>query len=211
MRRREMERKRTIQKQREFYNRTYKDIESSKRKKANARLKDGLYKQLFEEFVILLEYCELKYPDDPSIKFRWLGKEKQGTTLNYDGEIFRNNQCIERIEITCPLNSEKDHFIAVQLNKKGYTDIEIGNLDDALSTNRNKIKEKTIKKTNKKTYDSTVTLLVYYEDFATSFDIKETKNSINNIINDLKNNNYVFKNVYLLLNMNNKKQLITIK
>ena len=211
MRRREMERKRTIPKQREFYNKTYNDIESSKRKKANARLKDGLYKQLFEEFLILLEYCELKYPNDPTVEFRWLGKEKQGTTLNYDGEIFKNDQCIERVEITCPLNSEKDHFIAVQLNEKGYTDTEVGSLTEALSTNKYKITKKTMKKANKKTYDSTVTLLVYYEDFATSFDIKENKNSINNIINDLKNNNYVFKNVYLLLNMNNKKQLITIK
>lgn len=72
MRRAEMSRKRTIQKHREYYNRTMEYISSSKRIIANARLRKGLYRKFFSEFIVLLQYCSQKYGMDSNVKFRWV-------------------------------------------------------------------------------------------------------------------------------------------
>lgn len=165
MKKKEMQRTRSIVEQRKFYNKIYEDTAKSSRKIFNARLRKGPYKDLFEEFLVLLEYSEMKYSNDTNIKFKWVGDEKQGDTLNYDGVIYRENEIIEKVEITCPLISKKDKDNAIELNERGYTSVEIGNLETALMEIKEKTERIANKKNNKNTYDNTITLVIYLEDY----------------------------------------------
>lgn len=211
MKKREMQRTRSIAEQRKFYNKIYEDTAKSSRKIANARLRKGLYKDLFEEFLVLLEYSEIKYSNDTNIKFKWVGDEKQGDILNYDGIICRENEIIERVEITCPLISKKDKDNAIELNERGYTSVEIGNLETALMEIKEKTEGIANKKNNKNTYDNTITLVIYLEDYIHFFhDTEMCEDMLEQIKGSLKQIKYKFKNVYVLQNINNNKSLIKI-
>ena len=206
-----MKRVRCVAEQREFYNKIYEDTAKSERKIANARLRKGLYKKLYEEFLVLLEYAELKYQNEENIRFKWVGDDKQGDTLNYDGVIYRGNEIIEKIEITCPLISKKDNDNAIELNKQGYTSIEVGDLKIALLDIKEKTEKIANKKNEKHTYDNTITLVIYLEDYIHFFhDTKMCEEMLEEIKNSLKQINFKFKNVYILQNINNKKSLIKI-
>lgn len=211
MRKREMQRTRSIAEQRKFYNKIYEDTAKSSRKIANARLRKGLYKDLFEEFLVILNYSEMKYPNNTKIKFKWVGYEKQGDVLNYDGIIYRENEIIEKVEVTCPLISKKDKDNAIELNEKGYTSVEIGNLEIALMEIKEKTERIANKKNSKNTYDNTITLVIYLEDYIHFFDDTEIcEDMLEQIKNSLKQIKYKFKNVYVLQNINNNKSLIKI-
>lgn len=211
MRKREMQRNRNIVNQRKFYNKIYEDTAKSSRKIFNARLRKGLYKDLFEEFLVLLEYCEMKYSNDTNIKFKWVGDEKQGDILNYDGIIYRENEIIEKVEITCPLISKKDKDNAIELNERGYTSVEIGNLETALMEIKEKTERIANKKNNKNTYDNTITLVIYLEDYIHFFhDTEMCEDMLEQIKSSLKQIKYKFKNVYVLQNISNNKSLIKI-
>ena len=206
-----MQRTKSIAEQRKFYNKIYEDIAKSSRKIANARLRKGLYKDLFEEFLVILNYSEMKYPNNTKIKFKEVGYEKQGDVLNYDGIIYRENEIIEKVEVTCPLISKKDKDNAIELNEKGYTSIEIGNLEIALMEIKEKTERIANKKNNKNTYDNTITLVIYLEDYIHFFDDTEIcEDMLEQIKNSLKQIKYKFKNVYVLQNINNNKSLIKI-
>lgn len=211
MRKREMQRNRNIVNQRKFYNKIYEDTAKSSRKIFNARLRKGLYKDLFEEFLVLLEYCEMKYSNDTNIKFKWVGDKKQGDILNYDGIIYRENEIIEKVEITCPLISKKDKDNAIELNERGYTSVEIGNLETALMEIKEKTERIANKKNNKNTYDNTITLVIYIEDYIHFFhDTEMCEDMLEQIKSSLKQIKYKFKNVYVLQNISNNKSLIKI-
>ena len=79
MRKREMQRTRSIAEQRKFYNKIYEDTAKSSRKIANARLRKGLYKDLFEEFLVLLEYSEIKYSMTQILNLNGLEMKNKGT------------------------------------------------------------------------------------------------------------------------------------
>ena len=211
MKKREMQRTRSIAEQRKFYNKIYEDTAKSSRKTANARLRKGLYKDLFEEFLVILEYSEMKYSNNTNIKFKWVGNEKQGDVLNYDGVIYRENEIIEKVEITCPLISKKDKDNAIELNERGYTSVEIGNLETALMEIKEKTERIANKKNNKNTYDNTITLVIYLEDYIHFFhDIEMCEDMLEQIKISLKQIEYKFRNVYVLQNINNNKSLIKI-
>lgn len=206
-----MQRNRNIVNQRKFYNKIYEDTAKSSRKIFNARLRKGLYKDLFEEFLVLLEYCEMKYSNDTNIKFKWVGDKKQGDILNYDGIIYRENEIIEKVEITCPLISKKDKDNAIELNERGYTSVEIGNLETALMEIKEKTERIANKKNNKNTYDNTITLVIYIEDYIHFFhDTEMCEDMLEQIKSSLKQIKYKFKNVYVLQNISNNKSLIKI-
>ena len=212
MRLADLQRKRKIKNHLEFYDKTMKEIEKSFTKIKHARLRKGLYKYFFEEYVVLLEYVKLKYKNNENIYFRWIGKQQQGKEINYDGEIFSNNELIEKIEITCPLISKNDYIEAKQLNEYGSTEVEIGSLNDALRDVKDKIINMAERKNNKKTYDNTITLIVYMQDwkhFYDDVDICDT--TLDNMMNELRSMNFKFKEMYLLCNINNYKKLIKIK
>ena len=122
MRKSEMSRMRTIQKQ---------VISSSKRKVSNARLRKGLYKKFFEEFYVLLKYTKLKYGIVSNVKFRWV--DIHGQILNYDGEIYVDNKLTEKVEVTCPLISKKDKDNAKELNDKTIDKNQNKNYDHSIT------------------------------------------------------------------------------
>lgn len=211
MRKLEMQRKRSIAKQQKYYDKLYEEIIKNKRKIKNARLRRGLYKKLYEEFKVLLEYTKIKYKDDERIRLKWVGEEQQGKTLNYDGEIYIKNKLISKIEITCPLICKKDNDEAKELNQQGYTTTEVGDLQSKLEEIRNQIKDIANKKNSKKTYDNTITLLIYMEDYKYFFeDVDICDNILKDIKMELQNIAYQFKEVYLLKNISGKKELIKI-
>lgn len=210
MRKSEMSRKRTIQKQEEFFNKTMESISSSKRKISNARLRKGLYKKFFGEFSVLVKYTKLKYEKSFDVKLKWV--DIQGQTLNYDGEIYVDNKLTERVEVTCPLISKKDKDNAKELNEKGYTTPEVGNLVEALHVVKTKIIDKTIDKNQKKNYDNSITLVVYLNDDIHFWDTIDICNkTLIEMKAVLKKETYQFKNVYVLENINNEYCLEKIK
>lgn len=214
MRKSELSRKRSIANQEKFYMKMQQEIERSGRRIKNARLRRGLYKQFYEEFKVLLDYAELKFKNNASISFKWVGEEQQGKKINYDGEIYCNNVLIEKVEVTCPLISKNDKIIAEELNKKGYSSIEVGDLKEKLDDNNIQIEAIAIKKNNKKTYDNTITLVVYVEDLKHYYTgVEECKQSIKDLKKALKKIAYQFKEVYIIetLYMNKKKNLVRIK
>ena len=211
MRKEDLKRKRSIKKQRDFFNSTMNSISKSKRKKSNARLRKGLYKKLFEEFVVLLEYAEMKYSNQDNISFKWVGEDKQNQTINYDGEIYQGSKLIEKVEITCPLISKKDKMIAKQLNKSGYSDVEIFDPVEKLNENKEKLELKISTKNSKNTYDGTVTLVAYNNDLLHYIDGEEFNQKYEkDLVDELKLLDYQFKNVYILENLD-EKSLIRIK
>lgn len=211
MRKADLKRKRSIKKQRDFFNSTMNSISKSKRKKSNARLRKGLYKKLFEEFAVLLEYVEIKYSNQDNISFKWVGEDKQNQTINYDGEIYQGSKLIEKVEITCPLISKKDKMIAKQLNKSGYSDIEIFDPVEKLNENKEKLELKISAKNSKNTYDGTVTLVAYNNDLLHYIDVEEVNQRYEkDLLDGLKSIDYQFKNVYILENLD-EKRLIRIK
>lgn len=211
MRRADLKRKRSIKKQRDFFNDIMNSICKSERKKSNARLRKGLYKKFFEEFAVLLEYVEIKYSNQDNISFKWVGEDKQNQMINYDGEIYQRGKLIEKVEITCPLISQKDKILAEQLNKRGYSDVEIFDPVEKLNENKEKLELQINAKNSKNTYDGTVTLVAYNNDLLHYIDAKEFNQKYEkDLLDELNSIDYQFKNVYLLENLD-VKRLIRIK
>lgn len=206
MNRKELSRKRNVLKQEIYYKNLIGDIKLSERKKANARLKKGLYKKLFEEFDVLLEFTKLKYGNAENIKFKWVGEEQQGKTINYDGEIYKDGKLVEKVEITCPLFSKRDIDIAKELNKYGCSSAEVYDLDTILDENKVKVKDIVLKKNRKTTYDNTITLVVYVEDYR-CFNDENYQAKLDELKKELKKVSFQFKNVYLLIEIDGNLSL----
>jgi len=206
----EMSQKRTMQKQREFYQKTHDDISASEEEIADARIRKGIYKKFFEEFCVLLKYCEEKYKTNPKIEFRWV--DIQGEKLNYDGEIYLDNELIEKVEITCPLLGEKDFLDAKDLNEYGITKMEVGDIEIKMGEIKNEIIQAAENKNNNVHYDNTITLVILLEDYKHFFSsVPLCDETLKEIEEVLKKKTFKFKNVYILKNINNDFQLVKIK
>lgn len=132
--------------------------------------------------------------------------------MNYDGEIYIENKLVEKVEITCPLLGKKDNDDAKEMNKYGYTTPEVGCLDKALTSVKDKIINKAINKNQNKHYDNSITLVVYLNDDIHFFDrVELCTNTLKELKNILMKEKYRFKNVYILQNINNKYKLEKIK
>ena len=204
MKKEDLSKRRTLRAQEEYYKKVINKINSNKTEKIKARYKAGLYKKLFEEFYQLLQFTKLKYGKEKDIEFRWVGDEQQNKTINYDGEIFKDGNLIDKVEITCPLFSKRDNDIAKELNNFGVSSLEIGNLKDILEENQVKVVENINNNKNINLhYDNTITLLIYIEDercFDDIIDITKLKKDLKNII-------LRFKEVYILINKGNDLSL----
>ena len=204
MKKEDLSERRTLIAQEEYYKKVINKINSNKKEKIKARYKVGLYKKLFEEFYQLLQFTKLKYGKEKDIEFRWVGDEQQNKTINYDGEIFKDGNLIDKVEITCPLFSKRDNDIAKELNNFGVSSLEIGNLKDILEENQVKVVENINNNKNINLhYDNTITLLIYIEDERCFDDII----NITKLKNDLKNIILRFKEVYILINKGNDLSL----
>lgn len=207
--REEISKRKTIIEHENYYNITMKEIKNNAEEVKKARIRKNIYKKFFEEYCVLLKYSKLKYGLCSNVEFEWV--DIQGDTLNYDGRIYINEKLTEKVEITCPYLTKKDNDRAKEINKYGYV-FEVGNVKNELKNLKDEIIQTINIKNEKRTYDKSITLLVYLEDYLHFWDSMDMCNKcLNGIKGEMKNKNYIFKNVYFLANINNKCFLEQIK
>ena len=126
-------------------------------KKARLRVKIYPFKGLYDEYYPLIEFAE-SYYNNNFVKIRHTGMETQIKAMKYDGEVWLPDGTIHTIEIAKPINGEKYHKNAKQLNDNGYS-IENGDAYDQENAIIEKIVETAKNKASKDYHDS---ILVFY-------------------------------------------------
>lgn len=122
---------------------TFESIRSDQNEKELARLKKPPYKEFIEEVYPLSIFCKLKYQKCAVKCYPVIGNQA------YDAVIESNSgELLEVVELTWPIDGQKAHFKAKQLNEKGRTDVEVRDVND--NTVTNKIIEHVIETANKK-------------------------------------------------------------
>ena len=88
----------------------------------------------------------------------------------------------------------------MSLNEIGTYCYDLAYVDDYEELCRNRVLEEVIKKNSKKTYDGSITLVVMFDEykFLPSSKLMD-KNFIDSLFSKLKNIDYIFKNVYILM------------
>jgi hypothetical protein len=173
---------------------TYIDsIKTSNQEERNKiRLKKGLYRKYLQEYVPLFFYSMIKYGLNHNIRIKAnLGNE------NYDGIIYNEkSEELEKVEISYPVDGERQFSEARQLNQRGYTDIEVygvGQKDDVSKTIIKKAKAKSLKDYQDK---SLVIVLNPYPYF--SLDDPTDIERINSLVEELSKIKFIAKDVFFL-------------
>ena len=111
-----------------------------------------------------------------------------------------HSPAVEKVEVTCPLHCREDFISGKSLNETGIYCYETVYVDDYENDCKQKLLDDVIKKNNKSTYDNSVTLLVVFDDyhFLPSNKLKDVQ-FIDSIFKELRKINYIFKNVYILM------------
>lgn len=180
-----------------------------------ARLHDKLFKDFFEEYGVLISYAYEKYGDN--CKLEWCGMKTQRDNngkLKYDGIIENNSKC-EFVEICCPQYDKQNKNVMEELNNKG---ISFNSKKISWNELISKIKD-SISKKNKKTksYNNQINLVIEVNLQDVDEDNYEDIAIIEKKFDELKNINYIFGNVYILIEriiMNGKEikpRIIKIK
>jgi len=193
----ELEKRRTPAKLHEYVSTVLDKIKSEPIETKRARLKEGLYKEFIEELYPLDIFTSWKYPlDDVEVR---LVIGSQG----YDAIIYDSNgDEISHVEITWPIDGQRQNQQAHLLNDRGYGDGVI--CDDPLVSAievMNRVYGAAVKK-SVKNYSglsgaSLVILIDVYPHFY--FDDPEHQRELNCFIGRLKSLNYQVENVYLVL------------
>lgn len=165
-----------------------------------SRLRKSPTRYFFEEFATIMTYVDAKYKDSENILWRWCGDEQPEPNLMYDGIIMQDKTVVEKIEIVCPFHSQEDIIAGMSLNETGTYCCDPVYVDDYEEFCKNKVLEEVIKKNSKKTYDNSITLVVMFDEykFLPSSKLMD-KNFIDSLFSKLKNIDYIFKNVYILM------------
>lgn len=194
----ELQLKRTPKQLSDFVKSTFESIRLDAATRKMARLRKPPFKKLIEEVYPLSVFCDLKYPGGSIQCCPIIGSK------GYDAKIeSENGELLEIVELTWPIDGQKTHYQAVQLNENGHTEIETRDVND--NTQRNKIIEKIIETANKKALkdyrESTGSSLVFILDIAPYFGMHEIENKeeINALTQKLKEIIYKVSSVYFLL------------
>lgn len=205
----ELEKWRTKQEMKDFYNEIIAKTELDEELKAKARIKDKttLYKQLFEEYYPLMAFAELNYKN-VDIECRYVGRITQENNIKYDGEIKYNGEIIN-IEITGPRDGENENIHMNQLNKSGSYDPEISDLKSEFQRIKDQVIECAQKKANKN-YEGVQLVICFTESYYCKIDPTKSFSLkvINELIQELKKIQYSSKKVFFLIpsfDTNNKK------
>lgn len=163
-----------------------------------ARLRQGLYKNLIEEFYPFSMYCDHKYRGaDVSCEIV-IGKQ------GYDGIIKdRSGGEIEYVEITWPIDGHKEKAAMRLLNDRGYTNIEVQDVD--YDSERQAIINRIIEKARDKalkdyTFNVTSSLIILIDIYPHFFlDNPHHQKELDNLIVQLRHIPFKVKSVYLIL------------
>ena len=120
-----LEQKRSPEELGQYVRETLSEISKNKELKKEARLRTQLFKELFEEVYPLSIFCIEKYKGVDVVCYPVIGSQGYDAIIeNQDGSL------IEVIELTWPVDGQKEHFERKQLNDQGHTDFEVWNDND---------------------------------------------------------------------------------
>jgi hypothetical protein len=194
----ELQKKRTPDELAIYIDSIFDFIRSDKDAREIARMKKDVFKVLIEEIYPFSIYCKLKYVGKNILCRPVIGSQ------GFDGTIESNTgELIEIVEITWPIDGQKEHFKLKQLNERGYTDVEIWDYNDS-----SKIMD-FIDRIIKKAYDKSLknyktekgSALVFVLDIEPYFDVErlEHKEKIEFLKTKLKEIKFNVKEQYILL------------
>ena len=196
----EMKKFKTNEEHKKYLDKIFNKISENEEYIKISRLRMKPIRYFYEEFVPLVDYVNIKYKKENDILWRWSGSETPEFGLMYDGIIKKGNNIVEKVEVTCPLHCREDFISGKSLNETGIYCYETVYVDDYENDCKQKLLDDVIKKNNKSTYDNSVTLLVVFDDyhFLPSNKLKDVQ-FIDSIFKELRKINYIFKNVYILM------------
>lgn len=186
----------TAEEHRHNYLQTLEKIKESEKTIKLARIHEGDFKVFFEEYDTLIKYTLLKYSGDCQVRF--CGKETN-EKLKYDG-IIKRGKTEDRIEITYPFFNEEETEYLKHLNNYGMSDVKTVDantyMDDIIKVLVKSIEEKN----NKKSYDSSISLVVMVEANELVIDINEDDiEKLKKGLEHIKKEELIFGNVYVLI------------
>jgi len=194
----DLEVKRTPEELKEFVSSTFDSIRADNATKKVARQRKPPFKELIEEVYPLSIFCNIKYQGASVQCCPVIGSQ------GYDAKIETpSGELIEKIELTWPIDGQKAHSQALQLNKKGHTNVEVRDVNN--NSDREQIIERVLQTANNKAlkdYDSPEgSSLVFVLDISPYFGMHtiEHQKDINNLQQQLKEIEYKVQSVYLLL------------
>lgn len=190
--------KRTPDELKRFVSTTFDSIKADDETKKVARQKKPPFKELIEEVYPLSIFCNIKYHGASVNCCPVIGNQ------GYDAKIETpSGDLIEIIELTWPIDGQKAHSQAVQLNENGHTDTEVRDVND--NSGRELIIERVLQTANKKAlkdYDVPEgSSLVFILDIAPYFGMHtiEHQKDIDSLQQELQGIEYKVQSVYLLL------------
>ena len=196
----EMKKFKSHNEHKQYYLTVFNKIEEKEEYIKISRLRRSPTRYFFEEYATIITYVDAKYKDIENILWRWCGDEEPEPNLMYDGIIMKDETIVEKIEIVCPFHSREDIIAGMSLNETGIYCFNPVYVDDYEELCRNKVLEEVIKKNSKKTYDNSITLVVMFDEYKFLPTSKlMDKDFVESLFSELKNIDYIFKNVYILM------------
>lgn len=204
----EMKKFKSNQEHLKYYQAAFEKIGSNEEYIKISRLRKKPTRYFYEEYGNLIDYVNIKYKNQDNIIWKWCGDEIPEPNLRYDGIIMKDNKIIEKVEVTCPLHCQEDIIAGKSLNETGFYCYEVEYAENYELNCKLKILSDVKKKNNKDTYDNSITLLVAFDDyhFLPSSKLGD-KTFIDWMFEDLKKINYIFKNVYVLMDRHDGSEL----
>lgn len=179
-----------------YYDTIIKEIENNKNLQKVARLHDRIFKKFFEEYNVLIKYAMAKYGKKCSIQFCGEDTNKE---IKYDG-IIKIGKKIDKVEITAPLYGEEEKNQINLLNRTGIVSTMVSQYENFEYGILKKVENAINKKNKMDSYDNTIDLVVFFDQFEYLFSRQiSDKKYIDSIFVNLKENQYKFKSVSILI------------
>lgn len=196
----EMQKNKNHNEHKQYYLNVLDQIGTKKEYIKISRLRKSPTRYFFEEYTTMVTYVDTKYKGSEEIQWRWCGDECPEPNLRYDGIIMQDKKVLEKIEIVCPFLCREDIIAGISLNETGTYCYKPVYVEDYEEFCRNRVFEEVVKKNSKKTYDNSITLVVMFDEykFLPSSKLID-KDFIDSLFSKLKNIDYIFKNVYILM------------
>jgi len=203
-----LEKKRTPEELYEFVQKSLSSISKDEQSKKEARLRKNGSKELIEEVYPLSIFCRIKYNGKDVICYPVIGSQ------GYDARVeTQDGELVEVIELTWPIDGQKEYLERKKLNEQGYTEVEVWDYND--KSKQQEVIDITLDTANKKAVKIYETpegsSLVFILGIAPYFGMSKIDNQgdIDRLVEELRKIEYRVWTVYLLLLPIN--QLIEIK